>query len=160
MSDKVPNTLAHRLLVCAVIALGLPVVLVASTPSGAPLTSVAISGSAAGPVSPGVLAPIDLAFTNPYDFPVSLTGLHVSIAGTTTAHAANSRTCNAADFGVVQADNLQFTLGARETGSLGGQSIPRAHWPQVRMHNQPANQDGCKAASLTLRYTSAWRAPQ
>ena len=160
MSDKVPNTLASRLPVCALIALGSSFVLVASTPSRAPLTSVAISGSATGPVSPGVSAPIDLTFTNPYDFPVTLAGLHVSVDGITTAPAATGRTCEAADFGVLQAENLQIILGAKGTRSLGGQSIPKAQWPHVRMHDLPANQDGCKSASLTLRYTSTWTAPQ
>jgi hypothetical protein len=159
MSDKVPNTLAPRLLVCAVTTLGILVVLVSSTPSAAPLASVAISGSAVAPVSPGVSAPIDLAFTNPHSFPVTLTGLHVAVGGITTAPAANGRTCNAADFGVLQADNLQITLAAGGTRSLGGESIPQAHWPHIRMHDLPANQDGCKTASLTLHYTSTWTAP-
>ena len=151
MSAKVPNALASRLLVCAVIALGSSLVLVASTPAGAPLTSVAISGGAVAPVSPGVSAPIDLAFTNPHSFPVTLTGLHVAVGGITTAPAANGRACNGADFGVLQADNLQITLAARGTRSLGGESIPKAHWPHIRMHDLPTNQDGCKAASLTVK---------
>ena len=160
MSAKVPTTLARRLLVCAVTALGVLFALVSSSPSKGPLSSVAISGSAVAPLSPGFSAPIDLAFTNPYAFPVTLTELHVAVGGITTAHAANGRTCNAAEFGVLQADNLQITLAAGGTRSLGGESIPKAHWPHIRMHDLPANQDGCKTASLILRYTSTWTAPR
>ena len=46
-------------------------------------------------------------------------------------------------------------VGAYESTSLSARGIPSSQWPQIRMLNTAANQDGCKGATLTLSFTGS-----
>jgi hypothetical protein len=99
---------------------------------------------------------IDLAFTNSHDFPVSLTGITVIVRKVDAPNADAGHSCAVADFTVDQSPaDFRVTLPARTTSSLSALNFPRAMWPRMGMLNRPVNQDGCKGAALTLRYTAS-----
>lgn len=118
-------------------------------------TSFTIAGSAAQPISPGVMAPLDLSFTNPRDVPMSVTDLSVTVRKV-SAPADDAHPCAVGDFAVDQASNdLRIAVAARATSTLSSLVLSRAKWPQVGMVERSVNQDGCKGASLTLLYAAA-----
>jgi len=124
----------------------------ASLGSSAPFT---IAGSAAGPISPGAKAPLDLKLTNPHDSSMSVTDLRVRVQKVSAPNADETHPCAVGDFAVDQASNdLSVTVPARATSTLSSLGLPRATLPHVGMLNRPTNQDGCKEASLTLAYTA------
>jgi len=117
--------------------------------------SFTIGGSAAEPISPGVMAPLDLRLTNPHDSPMSVTDLRVTVREVSAPNADDAHPCAIGDFAVDQASNdLSITVPARATSTLSSLGLARAKRPHVGMLNRPANQDGCKGASLTLAYTA------
>ncbi|NKE60446.1 hypothetical protein FXN61_28110 [Lentzea sp. PSKA42] len=118
--------------------------------------SVRIEGDVVEPVSPGVMVSIDLKFTNPHDFAVALTSLTVELQNINAPNADETHSCSLDDFAVNQAPtDLQIPLAAHATNTLSGLGLPPENWPRMGMHNHPANQDGCKEASLTLVYTAS-----
>jgi hypothetical protein len=118
-------------------------------------------GSATEPISPGIRAPLDLKFSNPHDFPMSVTDLRVSVQKVSAPNADDAHPCAVSDFTVHQAPSgLQITAAAGSTSTLSRLGIARTKWPQVGMLNRSANQDGCKEASLTLAYTASGTAGQ
>ena len=130
----------------------------ALTDSSPPFT---IEGHATEAISPGIQAPIDVKLTNPYDTPLSVTDLRVSVQTVTAPHADHAHPCAIADFSVRQGPTgLKVTIPASTTNTLNSLGITRASWPAVGMLNRPANQDGCKGASLTLAYTASGTAEQ
>ena len=119
-------------------------------------SSFTISGYVATPVSPGVMAPIDLIFTNPHDVPISVTDLSVTVRKVTAPNADDAHPCAVGDFRVGKASSsIKITVAARATSALSNLGLPSATWPQVGMLDRPANQDGCKGASLTLAYAAS-----
>ena len=114
-----------------------------------------IEGSAAGPISPGAKAPLDLKLTNPHDVPMSVTDLRVTVREVSAPNADGVRPCAVGDFAVDQtSSSRRITLAAHSTSTLSSLGLPRETLPHVGMLNRPANQDGCKEASLTLAYTA------
>jgi len=121
-------------------------------PSG-PFT---IEGSAIEPISPGVRAPLDVRLTNPHDFPMSVADLRVRVQKVSAPNADDAHPCAVGDFTVDQASSgLQITVAVRATSALSNLGVSSAKQPHVGMLNRPANQDGCKGASLTLAYTAS-----
>lgn len=118
--------------------------------------SFSIGGVAATPISPGVMAPLDLIFTNPHDVPMSVADLSVTVRKVSAPNADDAHPCAVGDFTVGKASSgIKITVAARATSALSGLGLPRATWPQVGMLDRPANQDGCKGASLTLGYAAS-----
>jgi hypothetical protein len=116
----------------------------------------AISGKTATPMSPGVMAALDLIFTNPHDVPMSVTDLSVTVRKVTAPNADDAHPCVVGDFSVGKASgSIKITVAAGATSALSSLGLPRATWPQVGMLERPANQDGCKGASLTLAYAAS-----
>jgi len=114
-----------------------------------------IHGNAAELISPGVEAFIDLEFTNPHDFPISVTELGVTVRDVSAPNADDIHRCAVGDFTVDQApSSVRITLSARSTTTLSGLGIARTTWPRVGMRDRSFNQDGCKGASLALNYTA------
>ena len=119
-------------------------------------TSFSIAGRAAEPISPGVLVPLDLEFTNSHDSPMSVTDLTVSVQRVSAPQADDFHPCAVGDFAVEQASrSLEINVPAGAPHTLTSLGLPRAEWPQVAMLNRSVNQDGCKGASLTLDYTAS-----
>jgi hypothetical protein len=126
-----------------------------------PLRRFMIRGTAAGLLAPGVGAPIDLRLTNPHRFAISVRRITVSIGSVRAPQATPARPCSRADFSVVQASRVAGKgVPAARTRSLSALRIPRDSWPRVAMIDRTVNQDGCKRASVTLRYSgSAGKGP-
>lgn len=117
--------------------------------------SFTISGSANGPMAPGVVVPIDLRFDNPHPFALSITDVRVAVAGVSAIHADAQHPCSAEDFQVQQiASTAAIAVSADSSQSLSDLGFVSAQWPAVSMLNRPVNQDGCKGVSLTLAYTA------
>ena len=117
--------------------------------------SFTIRGDAANPISPGLMAPLDLTFTNRHNGPVAVTDLRVTVRGVSAPNADDAHPCAVGDFAVDQASNdLSITVPARGTSTLSGLDLSWAKWPQVGMVERSVNQDGCKGASLTLVYAA------
>ena len=119
-------------------------------------TSFTIAGSAAQPISPGVMAPLDLSFTNPHDVPMLVTDFSVTVRKVSAPNADDAHPCAVGDFAVTQAaTGLKLTVATGATSTLSGLDLPSAQWPQVGMLERSVNQDGCKGASLTLEYSAS-----
>jgi hypothetical protein len=117
-----------------------------------------LSGRPAWALTPGADVPINLRLTNPNSFAVTARNLTVRIGDIEAPRSTATRPCSVHDFTIAQApDRLTLVLQAHQATTLGARSVRRADWPWVRMINRGANQDGCKAASVTLRYTATGR---
>jgi|SRR5450631_476605 len=115
-----------------------------------------IQGSGVEPISPGVRAPLDLKLTNPHDVSMSVTELRVTVQKVSAPNADDAHPCAVGDFTVDQASgNVELTLAARSTSTLGGLGLSPSNLPHVGLLDLPANQDGCKGASLMLAYTAS-----
>lgn len=121
-------------------------------------TSFAISGDVVEPVSPGMLESLDLGFTNHYGDPLVVTDVIVTVTSVNAENATAALPCSVDDFVVVQLDpSTEVRVEAGRTRTLSRFDIPRADWPSVGLINTIHNQDGCKSATLELRYTATGR---
>lgn len=117
--------------------------------------SFTIAGNALKLISPGVMAPLDLSFTNLDDAPMSVTNLRVTVRKVIAPNANAAHPCAVGDFTVSQAaSGFKVTVAARATSTLSSFDLPLAQWPEVGMLQRSVNQDGCKGASLTLGYAA------
>ena len=115
-----------------------------------------ISGSSTRPISPGVRVPLNLTFTNPHDYAISVSRLRVTIGLVSAPSRTNTHPCGIADFTVIQsAAGPEPRIEAGASSTLQSLHVPRAAWPNVGMLNRPVNQDGCQGAKLTLNYTAS-----
>lgn len=110
-----------------------------------------ISGTPDRALAPGSApAAIDLALTNPFGSPMTVTGLGVDVTGTDKAG------CTVDSYAVDAYDGpLPLVVPAGSTRTLSSLGVPRAQWPAVRMLNLPTNQDACKGAVVQLAYSGA-----
>ncbi|MGZ4588519.1 MAG: hypothetical protein ACXVX9_12045 [Mycobacteriaceae bacterium] len=128
------------------------------TGPGDPPGAFTIDGNADETTSPGVMTRLDLTLRNPYDFPLWVTGLRLSVQALSAPNADDTHPCTVDDFTVDQASRgFTITLGARAASTLSSLGLPPAAWPQVGMLDRSVDQDGCKGASLTLGYTASGR---
>jgi hypothetical protein len=101
------------------------------------------------------MAPINLEVTNPYDIPLLVTDVSVTVRDLSAPHADRDTPCVIGDYAVDQASShLVVTVAARATRSLDDLGVAPGTWPRVGMVDRPVNQDGCKGASLTLDYAA------
>ena len=117
--------------------------------------SFTIAGTTVDPISPGVMAPLNLEVTNPYDIPLLVSDLSVKVRKVSAPNADRDTPCVIGDYVVGQVSSqLVVTVAARATSSLNDLGVARSTWPRVGMVDRPVNQDGCKGASLTLDYAA------
>jgi hypothetical protein len=113
-----------------------------------------ISGDLPGSLAPGLTEPLDLALTNPGLAEISISQLLVSIESIGAPQADEAHPCTLEDFSITQFSGAYgFKLGAAETSKLSQLGFPDEQLPRVTMLDLPANQDGCKQASLTFGYS-------
>jgi hypothetical protein len=113
-----------------------------------------IGGTAAGLLTPGGAARIDLRLTNPNGVPLKIESLFVRILRVRASGADASHPCTVGDFAVARFSGAyRFKLPASRTTSLSKLGFPPRQWPAVLMLDRPVNQDGCKRASLVLSYS-------
>lgn len=113
-----------------------------------------IGGDVVGPLAPGRMVPFDLTLTNPHDFPLAVSGLRVTVSEVHAPQADEQHPCTRDDFAVTQRDNLDILLPDDAARTLTALAVPKSDWPHVGMRDRPLNQDGCKNASLTLRFVA------
>lgn len=106
-----------------------------------------IAGDAAMPLRPGTSSALGLELTNPYDFPLRLERLDVTVAEETS----NPGCSGAANYEVDQLADVYPVVFAPGTTRLGD-LVPATALPRVRMRNLAADQDACKGAQVALAY--------
>jgi hypothetical protein len=110
-----------------------------------------IAGTPDRTLAPGSeRAAIDLALTNPFGAPMTVTALGVDVTSTDKPGCATSNYAVTAYSGP-----FPLTIPAHSTWTLSSLGVPRAQWPAVRMLNLPTNQDACKTAVVQLAYSGA-----
>ncbi|MCO4276778.1 hypothetical protein NG701_20565 [Pseudarthrobacter sp. HLT3-5] len=122
------------------------------------LRNFTLSGNLARQLAPGTSVPLDLGITNPNNKTLGVTNLSVSIKSVTrTADAiARNLPCGTGDYTVTQYSGpYPLTVQPGSSTSLSGLRIESTQWPQFRMLDTPANQDGCKGATLQLVYSGS-----
>lgn len=110
-----------------------------------------MSGHVAAALRPGSTQPVDLQLTNPYDFALLVTDLHVALDDATSRRGCSG----SADYAVRQFSGAYpIVLPPGET-ALGELVPDQRLWPRVSMLDLPRNQDACRGARLTLRFEGA-----
>ena len=124
---------------------------VAKAPAGVRFT---IRGSVASTLAPGRTAAIALQLSNPHRWPLRVRSLRVTLAGLNAPQARGEKTCRREDFSLRPfAGKYGFVIPARSSRTLAALRIPVPRWPQITMIDRSVNQDGCKAASLSLQFS-------
>jgi hypothetical protein len=102
------------------------------------------AGKALYPGAPAV--PIDLGFTNPNSFPITVSGVTVKVRGTTKPACDRSNFVTSGQLGVA------VRLPAATTTSLSRLGVSNSAWPRLAMVASALSQDACENASLHLAY--------
>ncbi len=119
-------------------------------------SSFTISGDLRRPVSPGELEALDLTLDNTNDVDLVIDRITVAVVGIDAPRADIDHPCSEADFEVRHlSGGVVLSLPGNSTRTLSGLELAEENWPAVGMINRPVNQDGCKGASLTLRYEAS-----
>jgi hypothetical protein len=119
-------------------------------------SSFTISGEVRRLISPGELVPIDLRLDNAGAIDLAIDHVTVAMVGIDAPRANVDHSCNAADFEVRQLSaGVVLRIAGNSAENLSGMDLPEENWPAVSMVDRPVNQDGCKGASLTLRYEAS-----
>jgi hypothetical protein len=113
-----------------------------------------IGGDLTTELSPGARGPLDLTLANPAGGDISVTVLTVAVSAVRAPNAGPERPCSVADFAVDQfSGHLPIGASGPAARTLTELGVPAADLPVLRMRDTAVNQDGCKDATLTLRYT-------
>lgn len=115
---------------------------------GSGSASFRIWGTASAPLFPGAPAvPVELGFTNPNTFPITVADVRVEVGAT------SSPACAASNFAANRQLAVPVRVPAGATKSLSQLGVPSSDWPQLAMIDSGAGQDACKHASVQLSYT-------
>lgn len=116
-----------------------------------------ISGSLTGSFSPGVQKSLNLVLTNPYNFPINVTGVTVRVEPTTTTATGgpnpgcdgteNLKVITQAPF--TSQNPVTVPPGPGGTYTLAANERPVLEMPDLAT----TNQDACKNTTFTLSYT-------
>ena len=111
-----------------------------------------ISGNAGAGLYPGTTpVAIDLSLDNPHPYALTMRVLTVAVAAVSAPNATPALPCTAADFTVANYTGPGFTAPSGAS-TLGKDRVPAAQWPTVAMIDRPADQDGCRGATVRLAY--------
>jgi hypothetical protein len=122
------------------------------------LSKLQVKGTIKGALKPGISLPVTIKIKNPSKYPVRLYRLKLKIIKIRAPRATKTRRCTTADFAIVQLPGRYGPrIPARRSRNLTQLRIARKRWPRLVMRNLPVNQDGCKLARLTIRYTGTAR---
>jgi large repetitive protein len=125
--------------------------------SGQPFS---IGGNASGTLYPGgATAYLDLSLTNTNSVTIYVTSLNVTLPSIAAPNANATHPCSNADFSLTQFTGPIATkpiaLPANSTRTLTQLGYSQSQLPTVKMLNRPANQDGCKNATLNFTYSGS-----
>jgi hypothetical protein len=119
-------------------------------------SSFTISGDVRSSISPGELVPIDLRLDNTNGLDLAIDHITVAVVSIDAPRADVDHPCSAADFEVRPlSGGVVLRIAANSAQNLSAMDLPDKNWPAVGMVDRPVNQDGCKGASLTLRYEAS-----
>jgi hypothetical protein len=119
-------------------------------------SSFTITGDARRPISPGEVVPIDLRFDNTSDVDLAIDHVTVVVVSVDAPRADDDHPCSVADFEVRQlSGGVVLRIAGNSSENLSGMDLPDESWPAVSLVDRPVNQDGCKGASLMLRYEAS-----
>jgi len=112
-----------------------------------------VGGDLATPLYPGTSQRLDLTFTNPGSWPITIPGGGISARNITITSRAPG--CASSNFAVTQGLARAVTIPARQLAlvSLSVLGVPQDDWPVIEMIETNANQDACRGAKLTLTYS-------
>jgi hypothetical protein len=112
-----------------------------------------VGGNLTAPLYPGTSQPLNLTFTNPSSWPLTIPRGGVSASDITIA--SHARGCASSNFAVTQGLASAVTIRARQLApaSLSALGVPRRDWPLIEMIETNTNQDACQGAKLTLTYS-------
>ena len=115
------------------------------------------AGDVDQPLAPGLSQPVNLVLTNALGSAVDVTALTATVTGVTPAPGGS---CSEADFATAPARlPTPLRLEAQSSRSLLALGLPRSAWPSVSMIDRPVSQDGCKGASVALKFSVEGREP-
>lgn len=115
--------------------------------------SFAIAGSVTQVLSPGVTQPLNLIFTNPFNFDIDVTGVSIGVQSATTKNGLPNPGCNGSQNLVVsRAYRGSVVVGRNSTKSLSELAVPAPQWPLLTMPDLPVNQDACASTTFGLTY--------
>lgn len=124
--------------------------------SRAAVASLRIDGNATAPLSLSQTVPVDVRFTNSYDFPLAVSDLRVRVRDVRAPHADPAHPCTAGDFVVTQVSSAtRIRVEPRTTTSLSRLLLPGATWPRLGVVSGSPNTHACRGASLTLSYVAS-----
>jgi hypothetical protein len=119
-------------------------------------TSFTITGDIARAIAPGDMLPLDLSLANPNDVDLSIDQITVRVHSVDAPRADAEHPCSAADFEVRQLrGDVVLRLEANRAQTLSEMEVPPGRRPALGMLDRPVNQDGCKAATLSLTYSAS-----
>lgn len=113
-----------------------------------------ITGSLALPLFPGNTQSLNLSLGNPYNFPLKVLSVEVTVEpATTKIGVANPGCIGDQHLSVLHGLTAEVTVPAHSTKSLQ-QMLPAQPdaWPLIKMLNLPTNQDACKNTTFKLSY--------
>jgi hypothetical protein len=120
--------------------------------NGSGSASFKIWGGAGQPLYPGAPAvPVNLGFTNPNSFPITVSRVTVRVSGTTNSACDRSNFVTSRQLGVA----VRIPAAARI--SLSQLGVSSSAWPHLAMVASPAGQDACQNASLRLAFAGRAR---
>ena len=114
-----------------------------------------ISGTVQVPLRPGLASPVGIRINNPNPKVVSMQRVRVKIASISAPQADAAHRYTKVDFEIHQMPRLALRIPAGRVTDLAGLGLPLASWPTLAMRDLPSNQDGCKGATVTLRFRAA-----
>jgi hypothetical protein len=115
-----------------------------------------VGGNAPGSLEPGLSSRINVIVTNTNSFPISVTSVTATLHSLSAPNATSSLPCTLADFDLDQLESgTTLAVPANSSRTLSQLGVPTADWPLFRMLNTVDNQDGCKGATIGIRYAAS-----
>lgn len=106
-----------------------------------------ISGAGVGLLYPdGPAVSVDLTIDNPNPSPITIVSVTMSVKGSSTSACT-------ASIRISQQLQAKLKVAGGTTASLSELGIPKSAWPQLRMADNGANQDGCEGATIALAFS-------
>jgi Bacterial Ig-like domain len=121
---------------------------IAKEAEGKPFT---VSGSASGPLSPGVTRALVITLSNPNNVTITVTALTATVAASSSkAGCDGPSNLQLTQSNISEANALTIPANGQVALPSGAISAP-----QVLMKDLPINQDACKGASFTFTYSGS-----
>ncbi len=113
--------------------------------------SFSISGNLVGLLYPGAAArPVAVKLTNPSSDPIYVTGLQMTVTGSSAAGCAPGT--NLAITQAEVSESSYVLVPGNGSVTLPAQGVPA---PAIRLINLPVNQDACKNATFSISYSGS-----